>query len=103
MPAAIVDDHGISGVAAAGAFLNNLLARAESVKKTTSIEPPLEKSDLGDLEQQLSDALGYEATADESADPKKIQRFALIETAARDIFKNLIVSWPPDPARSTAP
>ncbi|KAL2181999.1 THO complex subunit 1 transcription elongation factor-domain-containing protein [Thermothelomyces heterothallicus CBS 202.75] len=94
MPAAIVDSHGILGVAAAGAFLNDLLARAESVKKTNSIEPPLEKSDLGDLERQLSDALGYEVTADQSADTKKIQRFALIETAARDIFKTLIATTP---------
>lgn len=93
MPSATIDSHGILGVAAAGTFLKELLARAESVKKTASIEPPLEKSDLGDLRQQLSDALGYEFTADEPVDTKKAQRFALIETAARDIFKSLVVSW----------
>ncbi|KAL2195491.1 THO complex subunit 1 transcription elongation factor-domain-containing protein [Corynascus similis CBS 632.67] len=94
MPSATIDSHGILGVAAAGTFLKELLARAESVKKTASIEPPLEKSDLGDLRQQLSDALGYEFTADEPVDTKKAQRFALIETAARDIFKSLVATTP---------
>ncbi|EAQ88945.1 hypothetical protein CHGG_05564 [Chaetomium globosum CBS 148.51] len=89
MPSAI-DSHGVSGVAAAGAFLDNLLARAEIVKQTASIEPPLEKSDFDDVRRQLSDALNYEFVADEPVDAKKIQRFAVIETAARDTFKSLI-------------
>jgi THO complex subunit 1 len=93
MPSAI-DSHGVSGVAAAGAFLDNLLARAEIVKQTASIEPPLEKSDFDDVRRQLSDALNYEFVADEPVDAKKIQRFAVIETAARDTFKSLIAITP---------
>jgi THO complex subunit 1 len=93
MPSATIDSHGVSGVAAAGAFLDNLLARAEIVKQTASIEPPLEKSDFDDVRRQLSDALNYEFVADEPVDAKRLQRFAVIETAARDTFKSLIVSW----------
>ncbi|KAH6841142.1 THO complex subunit 1 transcription elongation factor-domain-containing protein [Chaetomium sp. MPI-CAGE-AT-0009] len=94
MPSATIDSHGVSGVAAAGTFLDNLLARAEIVKQTASIEPPLEKSDFDNVRQQLSDALNYEFVADEPADAKKIQRFAVIETAARDTFKSLIATTP---------
>ncbi|KAK3296284.1 THO complex subunit 1 transcription elongation factor-domain-containing protein [Chaetomium fimeti] len=94
MPSATIDSHGVSGVAAAGAFLDNLLARAEIVKQTASIEPPLEKSDFDDVRRQLSDALSYEFVADEPVDAKKIQRFAVIETAARDTFKSLIAMTP---------
>lgn len=93
MPSATIDSHGVSGVAAAAAFLDNLLARAEIVKQTASIEPPLEKSDFDDVRRQLSDALNYEFVADEPVDAKRLQRFAVIETAARDTFKSLIVSW----------
>jgi hypothetical protein len=94
MPSATTDSHGVSGVDAAGIFLDGLLERAESVKQTASIEPPLEKSDFDDLRRQLSDALGYELPAEEPVDTKKVQRFAVIETAVRDTFKSLIVSWP---------
>ncbi|AEO69581.1 9488df5f-fb33-4ec4-854b-57beee312a39 [Thermothielavioides terrestris] len=94
MPSATIDSHGVSGVAAAAAFLDTLLERAESVKRTASIEPPLEKSDFDDLRQQLSDALGYELPPDESADSKRTQRFAVIETAVRDTFESLIATTP---------
>ncbi|KAK4153697.1 THO complex subunit 1 transcription elongation factor-domain-containing protein [Chaetomidium leptoderma] len=94
MPSATINSHGILGVGAAGAFLDELLARAESVKQTQSIEPPLDKSDFDDVRRQLSDALGYEPPADEPGDAKKIQRFAVIETAVRDTFKSLIATTP---------
>jgi hypothetical protein len=94
MPSATNDSHGVLGVDAAGTFLDGLLERADSVKQTASIEPPLEKSDFDDLRRQLSDALGYELPAEEPIDTKKVQRFAVIETAVRDTFKTLIVSWP---------
>jgi THO complex subunit 1 len=98
MPSATIDSHGISGVSAVGSFLDKLLARAESVKQTASIEPPLEKSDFDDLRRQLTDALGYNVAAEDPADAKRTQRFAVIETAARDTFKSVIVSWPPSSA-----
>lgn len=92
MPSATVDSHGILAVAAAGAFLDKLLERAESLKQTTSIDPPLDKSDFEDLGDLLSDALGCELAPKDSVDAKRTQRFAIIETAVRDTFKSLIVS-----------
>ncbi|KAK3301615.1 THO complex subunit 1 transcription elongation factor-domain-containing protein [Chaetomium strumarium] len=94
MPSATIDSHGISGVVAVGTFLDKLLARAESVKQTASIEPPLEKSHFDDLRRQLSDALGYDVTAEDPADAKRTQRFAVIETAVRDTFKSVIATTP---------
>lgn len=92
MPSATIKSHGVEAVAAAGTFLDNLLERAESVKRTASIEPPLDKSHFEDLRRQLSDALGSELMAEDSADAKRTQRFAIIETAVRDTFESLIVS-----------
>ncbi|KAK4124004.1 hypothetical protein N657DRAFT_645619 [Parathielavia appendiculata] len=94
MPSATIDSHGIPGVAAAARFLDELLERAESVKRTASIEPPLDKSHFDDLRRQLNDALGCDFTAEESVDARKLQRFAVIETAVRDTFKSLIATTP---------
>jgi len=81
-------------VASFGAFLQDTLARAESVKPTSAIEPALDKSDFPELQAQLSQALGPELIqTDDSTDPKKFQRFAVIETAVRDTFGDLIVSF----------
>lgn len=91
MPSATLDTHGILGVAAADAFLDKLLKRAESVKQTTTIEPPLDKSDFDGLRHQLGGALGYDLVAEDAT--KKTQRFAVIETAVRDNFKSLIVGF----------
>src|SRR5688572_23626099 len=91
MPSATHDSHGVPGVAAAAAFLDDLLQRAESLKQTSSIEPPLDKSDFDHLRRLLGDALGYEIVVEDPGDSKRMQRFAVIETAVRDTFKSLIV------------
>ncbi|KAK4106920.1 hypothetical protein N658DRAFT_503299 [Parathielavia hyrcaniae] len=96
MPSATVDTHGSPGVAAAARFLDELLGRAESVKTTASIEPPLDKAHFDDLRRQLNNALGYDFTAEEPVDARKLQRFAVIETAVRDTFKSLITTTPID-------
>ncbi|KAL2271915.1 hypothetical protein VTJ83DRAFT_1286 [Remersonia thermophila] len=99
MPSATYDSHGIPGVAAAASFLDDVLARAESLKQTFSIDPPLDKSDFNDLQRLLSNALGYEIVIEEPGDSKRMQRFAVIETAVRDTFKSLIATIPiEDPA-----
>ncbi|KAK4138178.1 hypothetical protein BT67DRAFT_437526 [Trichocladium antarcticum] len=92
MPSATIDTHSILGVAAADAFLDKLLERAESIKQTTTIEPPLDKSDFEGLRHQLGGALGYDLVAEDAT--KKTQRFAVIETAVRDNFKSLIATTP---------
>lgn len=93
MPSAVSDSDGIKAVASFAQFLDTILSRAESVKPTSNIEPALEKSDFPDLRVQLNEALGPELSqGDDPTDPKKLQRFAVIETAVRDTFDNLVVS-----------
>jgi len=89
-----VDSHGVEAVAAFGSFLDDLLSRAQSIKQTESIDPPLSKSNFPDLQAQLSQLLGDLAVPSDGAqdNTKKTHRFAVIETVARDTFKNLVVS-----------
>lgn len=89
-----VDSHGVEAVAAFGSFLDDLFSRAQSIKQTDSIDPPLSKSNFPDLEAQLSQHLGDLAVPPDGAqdNTKKTHRFAVIETVARDTFKNLVVS-----------
>ncbi|KAK0716492.1 THO complex subunit 1 transcription elongation factor-domain-containing protein [Apiosordaria backusii] len=89
MPATIIDSHGIPAVAKAGAFLQQLLEHAETVKRTSSIEPPIIESNFDDLHGRMNDIYDDEPTADDSSDAKTA-RFAIIETAVRDTFKYLV-------------
>ncbi|KAM7223622.1 THO complex subunit 1 [Rhypophila decipiens] len=92
MPSAVSPSDDIPAVASVKEFLNNLLARAESIK-STSIEPALEKSDFPDLILALNDVLGPGLSqANDSTDPHRVRRFAIIEAAARDTFTNLIAT-----------
>jgi hypothetical protein len=96
MPSATVESHGIATVAAFGSFLDDLLAQASAVKTTSSVDPPLNKSDFEDLQGRLNEVLSSKQSPSESnADAKRTQRFAIIETAVRDTFGNLIVGPPP--------
>ncbi|KAK1779279.1 THO complex subunit 1 transcription elongation factor-domain-containing protein [Copromyces sp. CBS 386.78] len=93
MPSRVIESHGVPGVAAFSAFLDNLLARAEAVKPTASIEPPLDKADFQDLQIQLNEALGIDPSqVGQVNDAKRTQRHAIIETAVRDTFSNLIAT-----------
>jgi THO complex subunit 1 len=94
MPLLEVQSHGIPSVAVFGEFLLELLNQAETLKPAGSIEPALEKSDFEHLQTRLSQALSGvgPADAEKPGDTKKGNRFAIIETAARDTFSNLIVS-----------
>ncbi|RBQ82845.1 hypothetical protein VDGD_21010 [Verticillium dahliae] len=96
MPGTIVSDGRVSTVADVSAVLSDLLDRARGTKPPT-IEPALQKSDLGNdidrIAAIFADGRGAEATesaAQQSQD--KIRQFAVIETAVRDLFKTLVVS-----------
>ena len=100
MPIATPSDHGIPAVAACSAFLDDALERAENIKDAASIEPPLTKSELGDVSAQLSAIFdeklgpletGEEEDATAKAEQRKIRTFAMFETAARELFSHLIV------------
>lgn len=101
MPIATHGDHGIPAVAACATFLDDALERAENVKDTASIEPPLTKAEFGDVSAQLSaifdEKLGPLETvegedASAKAEQRKIRTYAMFETAARELFSHLIVS-----------
>jgi THO complex subunit 1 len=96
MPSATVQGHGVPAVVACASFLHDTLDRAEQIKDTPSIEPPLTKSDLGDVSAQVTalfdDVLG--AQDEGQADQRKLRQYAIFETAARDLFSELIVRSP---------
>lgn len=96
MPSLIAEGHGIPAVTAFSYFLGELLAHAELVKPTAAIEPPLHKSDFQDLMRRLGDVLpGHEAKQHGSLpDTKHIHLFAIVETAVRDAFTEMIVGRP---------
>ncbi|KAK4193969.1 THO complex subunit 1 transcription elongation factor-domain-containing protein [Podospora australis] len=95
MPATLVDSHGIEAVANASILLKELLERADSVKQTSSIEPPLVESDFDNLQSRLNDVYGSQAAnVEDLSETQRTQRFAIIETAVRDTFRSLIATIP---------
>lgn len=67
-----------------GAILQEMLDKALVVKQTNAIEPPLYKSDLAELFDRIESVFAGLP----SPDSKK----AIIDTAVRDTFNNLLVS-----------
>ena len=96
MSSSTVDDFGVGSVpsvGAVGSLLRNLMVRAESVKGTTSLEPPLDQSDFNDLQGEMTRILGpIDTGTSRAAERRRSQRFAIIETAARGTLYSLIVS-----------
>jgi THO complex subunit 1 len=81
-------DQLVQGVDAFGEILEGLLRRAEDVKETHTVEPPLNKADLADILEGLESSLF--ASADSIEQRKRVH--AVIETVVRDKFNNLLVS-----------
>lgn len=93
MPKAVPARYGIKAVVSVGAFLEDILSHAQFVKPTSAIEPALNESDFPDIQAQLCQALGPDyIQTDDGTDPKKLRRFAVIETVVRDEFCDLVVS-----------
>jgi hypothetical protein len=87
------DNPAAPAVAAFDALLRELLAEAERVKEVSTIEPALNKSDFDDLSGRVSSTAAQlpQLEGDKDAKETKARQFGIIETAARDIFSNLIV------------
>lgn len=100
MPALQIDDAGVPDVASFGTLLNKLLVEAEAVKKVTTIEPALQKSQFDDLTGRVAACFARDGNAPDtqpaetSAAVARTRRNAIIETAARSLFDQLIV-WTP--------
>lgn len=90
MPGLEVNSHGIPAVEAIGAYLQVLLDHAESFKQARALEPTLTKSHFDDIYGHVARIFaGFD-------DPngRKLRQYAIVETAARDIFGELIVGAP---------
>lgn len=98
MPALDKGNPGVNAVATFSDLLEQLLEQAATAKTTATVEPALKKSDFDDLPgrvasavSQLVDSEGQNVSSDQS----KGRQFAMIETAARDLFSRLIVRLDP--------
>jgi len=80
--------HGVPAVDAFGELLTEMLERARATKKTDTVEPPLNKADLVDLFEQLDSIFPPSS----SPEVKKRSQYAVIETAVRLKFNDLLVS-----------
>lgn len=80
--------HGVQAVDAVGELLREMLQRVEMVKQTNTVEPALKKTDLGELYERV-DSIFPSASSQEV---KKRSQYAVIETAVRDTFNNILVS-----------
>lgn len=80
--------HVVPAVDEFGTLLEELLQRAEDVKTTTTVEPPLNKSGISDILDRVESVFFSSA---ETLEQRK-QRHAAIESAIRDKFNELLVS-----------
>lgn len=94
MPGILLEDHGIPAVTTFGDFLDELLAHAQTLKPTATVEPPLDKSNFQEILRRVDDSLqSCEAQhTGESAETKRGHRYAIVETAVRDAFTYMVVS-----------
>lgn len=88
MPSAITEGHGVPQVTAVEDLLIEALDHARIVKPTSSIEPALNKSDFETLLARLVPVFTSAPTGQAS---DRARQYAVVETAARDLFSNLIV------------
>jgi THO complex subunit 1 len=75
--------HGVQAVEDFGQLLEEMLRVASAIKRTSTIEPPLNKSDFAELFERVPSVLP--ASSPESSKH-------VIDAAARDAFNNLLVS-----------
>ncbi|KAI0180107.1 THO complex subunit 1 transcription elongation factor-domain-containing protein [Hypoxylon sp. FL1284] len=98
MPSADHVDHEVPQVDAFTALLKNALSHAQSVKPTASIEPPLTRVDFEQLLAQLPTIFPC-ASPDYTSDSlaaEKARQYAVVETAARNVFSGLVAGTPID-------
>ena len=91
MPSAISDGPGLPQVAAVEALLRESLGHAQMLKPASSIEPALNKSDFESLLTTLPTLFTNLPNLSTGQTSDKARQYAVVETAARDIFSNLIV------------
>ncbi|KFY05417.1 hypothetical protein O988_00006 [Pseudogymnoascus sp. VKM F-3808] len=70
-------------------LLGDMLAQANEVKRTNGIEPPILKADIEEEFRRLQEIPSFA----EGRDSKKSTRYAVIETAVRDTFIDLLATY----------
>lgn len=90
MPSAINSEPEVAQISSFAALLNEALQHARDAKPTTSIEPPLAESNFGSFLTALPSVFANSNTDAPTTD--KTRQFAIVETAARDLFDTLVVS-----------
>jgi THO complex subunit 1 len=80
--------HVVQVVDMFGEMLNELLQRAEEVKQTDTVEPPLSKVDFEDILERVEATFFWSAETPE----QRKQKHAAIDTAIRNKFNDLLVS-----------
>ncbi|KAF4442491.1 nuclear matrix p84 [Fusarium acutatum] len=95
MAAQEIDNPAAPAIAAFTTLLEEFLSQAETAKPTSAIEPALRKSDFDDLSGRVSrtaDDVSSPAAEGAASTIDKGRQFAIIETAARNIFSQLIAT-----------
>jgi hypothetical protein len=72
-------------------LLSTLLHEAQIVKQTDTIEPPLNKSEFGDIQKRIHSINGWS----EASATKTTLQFGVIETTVRYVFNELLVRLSP--------
>lgn len=80
--------HGVQGVDEFKNLLGEMLERAYVVKESSTVEPPVTKSDLGDLFKRVEAEFFSSTTTPEL----RKRKHAVIETAVRETFNSILVS-----------
>jgi hypothetical protein len=85
--------HAVEAVEVFHGLLQEMLDKARASKQTDTIEPPLARSDLTELLRRV-ESIEHLSTL---AEANKSFRYAVIETAIRSVFNDMLVSDSPDP------
>lgn len=80
----IMADNGVAAVDEFVELMEEMLEQAHEIKQTSTVEPPLHKSDLAGFYGRMSSIFSSSVPSDFSK--------RTIETAVRQIFYNLLVS-----------
>ncbi|KAH6969793.1 THO complex subunit 1 transcription elongation factor-domain-containing protein [Fusarium avenaceum] len=95
MAAQDTDNPAAPAIAAFTTLLEGFLSQAETAKSSSTVDPALRKSDFDDLSGRVSrtaaDVSG-QADGEVKSASDKARQFAIIETAARNIFSHLIAT-----------
>ncbi|KAF5632958.1 nuclear matrix p84 [Fusarium sp. NRRL 52700] len=95
MAAQEIDNPAAPAIASFTTLLEDFLSQAETAKPTSAIEPALRKPDFDDLLGRVSrtaDDVPSPAVEGAASTIDKGRQFAIIETAARNIFSHLIAT-----------